>query len=286
VQKTSPDLTSGPRAAPALVAATRDGTRLAYALQGRDSGSGTPGIVLVHSLAMDRQFWQPVAERLGATMPVLTYDCRGHGGSDKPAGAYTVELFARDLADLLDHVGWQSAIVAGASMGGCISLAFAAAYPARTSALGLIDTTAWYGAEAPAQWAERGERAAAAGMSALVEFQTTRWFGDAFRATHSDVVKDCVDVFLRNDVQAYVETCRMLGAADLRAALPGMSMPTAVVVGDEDYATPVAMAQAMHGSIAGSTLTVLAGARHLTPLEAPDRIAEELLALATRASKR
>jgi 3-oxoadipate enol-lactonase len=286
VQKSSSDLTSGPRAAPAAAATTRDGMRLAYALQGRDGGSSMHRIVLVHSLAMDRSFWQPVAQRLGGTRPVLTYDCRGHGASDKPAGPYTVELFARDLADLLDHVGWTSAIVAGASMGGCIALAFAANYPARTSALGLIDTTAWYGAEAPAQWAERGSRAATAGMSALVEFQTTRWFGDTFRAKHPDVVEESVDVFLRNDVPAYVETCKMLGAADLRAALPGMTMPAAIVVGDEDYATPVPMAQAMHSSIAGSTLTVLAGARHLTPLEAPDRIADELRALAERVKTR
>jgi 3-oxoadipate enol-lactonase len=290
VQKTTPDLTSGPKtgrpAAPSAIAVTRDGTRLAYALQGRDAGRGTHGVALIHSLAMDRLFWQPVAERLGSNMPVLSYDCRGHGASDKPAGPYTVELFARDLADLIDHVGWTSALVAGASMGGCIALAFAAAHPARTSALGLIDTTAWYGAEAPTQWAERGARAATAGMSALVEFQTTRWFGDAFRAKHPEVVKDSVDVFLRNDVPAYVETCKMLGAADLRAALPGMTMPTAVVVGEEDYATPVAMAQAMHRAIKGSTLTVLAGARHLTPLEAPDRIADELSALMARARPR
>jgi 3-oxoadipate enol-lactonase len=254
-------------------------------LQG-DAARGTGGIALVHSLAMDRAFWQPVADRLAAEMPVLTYDCRGHGQSDKPKaadkGAYTVELFARDLADLLDHVGWRSAIVAGASMGGCISLAFAAAFPARTTALGLIDTTAWYGAEAPKQWAERAGKAAEQGMAALVEFQTTRWFGDQFRGEHSDVVKECVDVFLRNDVAAYVETCRMLGAADLRAALPGMAMPTAIVVGEEDYATPVAMAQALHHAIKGSTLTVLAGARHLTPLEMSDRIAGELRALANR----
>jgi 3-oxoadipate enol-lactonase len=259
---------------------TRDGTRLAYALQGQPDRGG--GIALVHSLAMDRGFWQPVAGKLAAAMPVLTYDCRGHGQSDRPKGPYTVELFARDLADLLDHVGWRSAVVAGASMGGCVSLAFAAAFSSRIAALGLIDTTAWYGAKAPKQWAERADRAAKDGMGALVEFQTTRWFGDRFRSERPDVVKQSVDVFLRNDVAAYVETCRMLGAADLRAALPGMTMPTAIVVGDEDYATPVAMAEALHRAIKGSTLTVLAGARHLTPLEAPERIASELSALAKR----
>ena len=264
------------------MAVARDGTRLAYALHGRVAN----GIVLIHSLAMDRAFWQPVAERLAKHVPVLIYDCRGHGTSDKPPGPYTVELFARDLADLLDHVGWSSAVVAGASMGGCIALAFAAAYPARTASLGLIDTTAWYGAQAPQQWAERGARAASDGMSALVEFQTTRWFGDKFRSEHPEVVRQCVDVFLRNDVPAYVATCTMLGAADLRAALPGMSMPAAIVVGDEDYATPVAMAEAMQRAIKDSTLTILQGARHLTPLEAPERIAGELTALIERARKR
>lgn len=264
------------------MAVTGDGTRIAYALHGH----GKDGIALIHSLAMDRRFWQPVVERLIRAAPVLTFDCRGHGQSDKPRGPYTVELCARDVADLLDHVGWSRALVAGASMGGCITLAFAAAYPARTSALGLIDTTAWYGAEARKQWAERAGKAAKDGMSALVDFQTTRWFGDQFRAQRPDVVADCVDMFLANDVQAYVETCKMLGAADLRAALPTLAMPATIVVGDEDYATPVAMAEALHRGIKGSTLTVLAGARHLTPLEAPERIADELLALMERTKQR
>src|SRR4051794_37606319 len=186
---------------------------------------------------MDRRFWAPVADLLAAKASVLTYDCRGHGASDKPKGPYTVELFANDLADLLDHVGWTSALVAGASMGGCISLAFAAAYPQRTAALGLVDTTAWYGADAPKAWAERASKALETGLESLVEFQTTRWFGDAFRAANPGIVKESVDIFLRNDVPAYAETCRMLGAADLRAALPGFKMPTAIVVGEEDYAT-------------------------------------------------
>jgi 3-oxoadipate enol-lactonase len=114
------------------------------------------------------------------------------------------------------------------------------------------------------------------GLSSLVGFQTTRWFGDAFRASHPGVVKQCVDVFLRNDVKAYAETCRMLGSADKRAALADFRLPTAVVVGEEDYATPIAMAQALHDGIAGSTFAILKGARHLTPLEQPERIAAEL----------
>ena len=53
-------------------------------------------------------------------------------------------------------------------------------------------------------------------------------------------------------------------------------VPTAAVVGEQDYATPVAMAESLHGNIKGSTLNVLQNARHLTPLEKPDEIAAVL----------
>ena len=259
-----------------------DGTNIAYRLH---NARATKRVALVHSLAMDHTFWEPVADLISRQASVLTYDCRGHGVSDKPPGPYTVELFARDLADLMDLLGWSSAVVAGASMGGCVSLAFAAAYPDRTSGLGLFDTTAWYGPEAPQQWAERADRALANGLEDLVEFQTTRWFGDKFRAEHPDVVQRSVDVFLANDRRAYAETCRMLGACDVRAALPGLRIPARIVVGEEDYATPVTMAKALHEEISGSSITILQGARHLTPLETPERIASEIETLLATAQR-
>jgi 3-oxoadipate enol-lactonase len=260
---------------------TRDGTAIAYSLI--DAGAAAPRIALVHSLAMDRSFWRPLAERLAGAASVLLLDCRGHGVSGKPAGPYTVELFADDLADLFDHVGWTAATVAGASMGGCVSLAFAARHPQRTAGLGLIDTTACYNAM-PA-WVGRADKAKQEGLASLIDFQVTRWFGDAFRERNKDTVQESVDVFLRNDIPAYAETCLMLGACDLRKALPGIKIPTAVIVGEEDYATPVKMAQELHDGIAGSTLTVLKGARHLTPLEQPETIAGELLRIARQSTR-
>src|SRR6516162_3109165 len=253
----------------------RDGARLAYELRGRLKDA--PLIVLIHSLGMDHTFWNAVTPALTETTAVLVYDCRGHGRSDKPAGPYRVEAFADDLADLLDHVGWRSAIVAGASMGGCIALAFAAAYPQRAAGLGLFDTTAWY--DAPDKWEERARTAETKGLDALVEFQTTRWFTDAFRASRKDVLDASVAVFLANTAQAYAETCRMLGACNMTAALPRLKMPVRIAVGDEDYATPVAMSQTLHRAIAGSTMNVITNARHLTPLECPQHIVAELLKL-------
>ncbi|HEY6258656.1 MAG TPA: alpha/beta fold hydrolase [Xanthobacteraceae bacterium] len=266
---------------PEQIGRARDGTRLGYTLHGELAAADR--VVMVHSLAMDRSFWRPVADRLAANAAVLTYDCRGHGRSDKPSGPYTVELHADDLADLMDQIGWRTVLVAGASMGGCIALAFAIRHPARVRALGLIDTTAWYGVDAPKNWEQRANAARASGLSSLIDFQLTRWFGEKFREENPQVVRDSVATFLRNDVEAYAQTCRMLGACDLRNGMSAIKVPTAVMVGEEDYATPPAMADAMHKAIAGSTLTVLPGARHLTPLERPDQVAAALGELARRA---
>jgi 3-oxoadipate enol-lactonase len=261
----------------------RDGMRLAYRLT---KGNGKGRIVLVHSLAMDASFWDRVIPLLMDHADVLTYDCRGHGQSDKPHGPYTVELFADDLADLFDHVGWRSATVCGASMGGSVAIAFAAAYPARVEALGLFDTTCWYGTDAPAQWAERAQKAVDEGLKSLVGFQKTRWFSDSFREKNSDIVDRAIAVFLANDVRCYADTCRMLGAADKRDALKNFRMPCAVLVGSEDYATPMAMARVLEAGIAGSSLEVIENARHLTPLEVPEAIAGKIAGLVQTCQER
>lgn len=262
---------------------TRDGTLIAYTLRG-DAGA-EHRIVLVHSLGMDRQFWGPVAERLAPKASVLLYDCRGHGVSDIPAGSYSTTMHADDLADLLSHVGWGTALVGGASMGGCIAIQFAGTYPQRTTALALIDTTAWYGENAAQEWEERAQRALQSGFDAMVDFQIKRWFSDAFRAAEPEAVRQCAQIFLRNDVRAFAETCRMLGQFDGRRLLPHITVPAAVVVGEEDYATPRAMAEALHAALASSTLNVISAARHLTPVECPDRIADEIGGLLNRSKK-
>lgn len=257
---------------------TSDGCAIAYTPP-TASKAGAPHIVLIHSLALDRSIWDGVAARLEHEAAILTYDCRGHGRSERRVGPFTAELFSRDLAELLDHVGWQSAAVAGCSMGGCVALAFAGLYPARANRLGLIDTTASYGAEAAAQFRDRAAAARAKGMAGLVDFQVPRWFSDQFRASQPELVKRVTGVFLANDFECYAASCALLGDADLRPYLASFRMPAAIVVGEEDYATPVAMARQLHEAIPQSRLTVLPRARHLTPVECPELITSELVAL-------
>jgi 3-oxoadipate enol-lactonase len=268
---------SNPSANPAMRLLASDGVPIAYRVRG--AGPELPTVALVHSLALDHHFWDPVAERLAGHATVIAIDARGHGRSGRGETPYTAERIAQDLLEVLDQLHVSRAVVGGASMGGCVALQFASTHQRRTRALALIDTTAWYGPTALEDWEGRAMKAITHGLASLVEFQQTRWFSDAFRAREPQVVQACIDTFLANDPDAYVATCRMLGAFDGRALLKDIRVPTLVLVGDEDYACPVAMAQAMYEAIAGSRLEVIRGVRHLAPLEVPDLVAASLLEL-------
>jgi 3-oxoadipate enol-lactonase len=267
-----------PVRAPDATCTTSDGVTIAFARRAAPR-AGAPRIVLIHSLALDRSVWDAVVDSLQDHAEVLTYDCRGHGRSERRAERFTIELFARDLAELLDRVGWQDAAIAGCSMGGCVALAFAGLYPHRVGRLGLIDTTAWYGPGAAANFAARAAAARQGGLAGLVGFQVTRWFSDAFRAARPDLVEHASGVFVGNDFDCYAASCALLGDADLRPYLASLAIPATVLVGEDDAATPVAMARELHAAIAGSTLRVLPAARHLTPIECPGPIAAALLDL-------
>jgi 3-oxoadipate enol-lactonase len=259
---------------------TSDGCTLDYTLR---EVPGVPHrIALIHSLALDRSIWDGVVAAIGGAASILTYDCRGHGKSGRCLNAeFTPDLFARDLAELLDHVGWPSAVIAGCSMGGNVAQAFGYLYSSRTRCLALIDTTAFYGDDGAATWHERATTARTNGLASMIVSQTTRWFSDAFRANNPDTIAKLSDVFRGNDIDCYAASCELLGHADLRQRAASLKMPVAIVVGEEDFATPVAASEYLHAAIPGSTLTILKG-RHLTPLECPLEIGSQLLELARR----
>ena len=263
---------------------TRDGATIAYTL--RAAAPGKPNLALIHSLALDRSVWEPVVERIGDAANVLFYDCRGHGASTKSPGPYAAQQFADDLADVMKSIGWDHAVVGGASMGGSMAIAFAQAYPHLVDGLALIDTTAWYGADAPKAWGDRASKAETEGFGSMIAFQQTRWFSDAFRASHPDVGKRFGDIFLASDVAAYGATCRMLGSFDARAGLGAIAVPTEILVGEHDYATPPDMSRELAAAIPGAHLTIVPDARHLTMLEIPDDVARIVRAVLAQIQER
>ncbi len=259
-----------------------DGCELAYTLR-RPRHDGAPRVALIHSLGFDQSMWRDVISHLADQAETLTYDCRGHGKSARGGSVYTIERFADDLAELLEEVDWPHAAIAGCSMGGCVAQAFAARHAEKMSALALIDTTAYYGDRAPAQWRERAENARAKGLAAMAEFQLSRWFSDRFRRENPEWMHIAASVLAGNDAEGYAAACLMLGGIDFRPLLARIAVPTAIIAGQDDYATPVAMSLQLHEAIRDSTLTLIPEARHLTPIERPDVVAGQIGRLFERA---
>jgi 3-oxoadipate enol-lactonase len=228
-----------------------------------------PEVVLLHSLALDHTLWRELAATLSNDFRLFLFDLPGHGASRNIA-VESIEDMSDLVAEALRDALAGPAVVVGLSLGGSVAQAVAARNPGLVRALVLADTTAWYGASAPRAWAERADRASAEGLASLADFQLTRWFTAEYRRTHPETCVQLLSTFRANDLDRYRDTCRAMGAMDLRSELGRISAPTTVLVGEQDEATPPAMARGLRDGIEGATLRVIPDCRHLSAVERPE----------------
>jgi 3-oxoadipate enol-lactonase len=237
-----------------------------YELHGKE---GAPWLVLGHSLACSVRMWDPQIAALKSGYRILAYDTRGHGGTDAPTGAYTLELLADDLKALLDQLGAKNPHYCGLSMGGMIGQTFALRYPGVFRTLMLADTTSRYPAEAWPTWQERIKIAEEKGMQPLVEPTLARWFTEPFRKSNPAPVAAIGKLIASTPVAGYVGCCHAIPKINLTARLKEIKAPMLVLCGDKDPGTPPAMAEEIHRNAPGSRLVMIPNAAHLSNLENP-----------------
>ena len=255
-----------------------NGIEVNYEIHGKE---GAPWLVLSHSLACSVRMWDPQIAALKGKYRILAYDTRGHGASEAPKGAYTLELLADDLFFLLKELDIKSAHYCGLSMGGMIGQTFALKYPGVFRTLTLADTTCRYPAEAAPVWAERIKTVESQGMAPLAQPTLERWFTEPFRKSHPEVVDGIRKLILATPPAGYIGCSHAIPKINLTARLKEIKCPILVIVGADDPGTPVAMAREIHENAPGSKLVVLPQAAHLANLEQPagfTRALEEFLA--------
>jgi 3-oxoadipate enol-lactonase len=246
---------------------TANGISVNYTL---DGPAGAPVVTLSHSLAADLTMWDPQLKALTAKYRVLRYDTRGHGGSDAPAGAYTLAQLAEDAKVLLAALGIARTHWVGLSMGGMIGQTLALSSPGLFLSLALCDTSSRIPAEAKPLWQERIQTAQTQGMEPLVEPTIGRWFTAPFREARKDVVDPVRARIRTTNPQGYAGCCAAIAGLDLTDRLAAIKIPTLIVVGEEDQGTPVAASRAIQAQIAGSQLEIIKSAAHLSNLEQPE----------------
>lgn len=242
-------------------AVASDGIRLHYDQLGLSS---SPPVLMIQGLGADKHLWDLQRFYFATKYRVIAHDNRGAGRSDKPFGAYSLEQMADDAIAVLDHAGVESAHVVGASMGGAITQIIGVKYPERVRSLSLVCTACRHHPwrrDLLASWADL---AANQGMSAMT-MQAARWvigprslrrlwpavswlgpIGTS-RASHG----------FNGQIQA------LLGADEGLADLLGtISVPTSVIVGNQDVLTPRGDSEELADRIPTAELVVLSGAAH------------------------
>jgi 3-oxoadipate enol-lactonase len=244
--------------------AQANGIGIHYSVEGRG-----PWVVLSHSLACNLSMWDEQAAHLAGHFRVLRFDTRGHGGSDAPAGPYTLDLLADDLHGLFAELGIERPHFVGLSMGGMIGMRFALSHPGRLRSLVLCDTTSRIPPEAAPVWRERIRTAGEQGMAPLVEPTLQRWFTEPFYKSEKAMMARVGGMIRATPVAGYIGCCEAISRLDLTGQLGAIAAPVRIIVGEHDVGTPVAMSRTIQEAIGGSDLVVLPSASHLSNLEQP-----------------
>lgn len=249
------------------------GRRVAYTVDGptgphsADSADRAPVLVLGSSVGSTRTMWEPQVAALSRTFRVVRYDHRGHGASRPATSPASIADLGGDVVALLDHLGVARASLGGLSLGGMVAMWVAAHHPDRVDRLALVCTAALL---RPRElWLDRAAAVRGAGMAAITDAVLARWFTPRWAAQHLDVVARLRAEFEAVDADAYAGCCEAIADMDLREDLRAVRAPTLVLAGEDDPATPPALAQEIASRVAGARVAVMPEAAHLGSVEQP-----------------
>ena len=239
-----------------------NGINVNYRLEGP---AGAPVIMLSNSFLTDYGMWDFQIPAFTRRYRVLRYDARGHGETPASAGPYSMDLLVADVVALLDALDIRRVHFLGLSMGGMIAQLLASKHADRLFSLTLCDTACRLPPETI--WDERINLALTKGTGAFVKPMTERWLTQAYRERHREIVDKLGAMIARTSVDGAVGCAHAIKKMDHSAILSGIAVPTLIVVGEQDFGTPVSAAEFLHREIKGSKLAIIKNAAHLPNIE-------------------
>ncbi|BDD86544.1 3-oxoadipate enol-lactonase [Desulfofustis limnaeus] len=248
-----------------------NGISINYRLEGPENASV---VMLSNSLMSNYTMWDDQMAMLTESFRVLRYDQRGHGGTEAPAGPYTIELLTEDVRALLDALEIDAVHFVGLSMGGFTAQMLALEYPERVLSLSLCDTAC---AMPPKSlWDERIRIGRTDGMAALMTATLERWFTASFRQTGDPRLAKVREMILGTPLAGYVGCAEAIRDMDICERIGSITKLTLVLVGEDDPACPLSSAQVLHERIGGSRLVIIPAAAHLPNIEQTEAFNREL----------
>jgi pimeloyl-ACP methyl ester carboxylesterase len=247
---------------------TIDDTLTAY----HESGSGKP-LALVHGFPLDWRIFEPQVAELSKKHRVIAPDLPGFGQSksDKP---FTIASAADHVHELLKALGALPVALGGLSMGGYIALAFAKKYPKDLSALILMDTRAEGDTPEGKQAREKMiELVRKEGSKAIADQMLPKMFSPDTLKGNDPLVRKLLDIMQHCPPKTIEHALVALrDREDYSGILSSITVPTLILVGEQDAITPPKMAQAMHEKIPNSKLVQISGAGHVSTMEKAEEV--------------
>ena len=241
-----------------------------------DQGQGLP-ILFVHGFPLDHTMWQAQIDELSKTCRVIAPDLRGFGNSGVTEGTVSMDMFADDIALLLDALQVRNPVCfCGLSMGGYIAWAFVRRHAARLNSLILCDTRA----SADTADAVEGRLKMAAevlehGPEVVVTAMRPKLFAPSTADTRTDLVDRVCDMIRTSNPQGVAAALRgMAGRPDSNSLLSRIPVPTLLVVGEHDQISTVDEMRGIAQRIQGAQLAVVPNAGHMAPMENPQTVNE------------
>jgi len=270
------------------------GCRLYYYAAGT-RGAGEP-VVFLHGFPASSHLWRHVVRELSERSPghrMVVVDLLGFGRSDRPLEAdLSAVAHATRVRGLMDELRIDTACLVGHAMGGAIALALACTAPSRVTRLCLVNSVAlddWPSRSARvARWLCASQRVARSVGAPLLAglVHGSLLAGYAIADTGRRSLDHYLHAFTTHlGVDALISHLRAMRDPTvplLGARLSELRQPVAVVWGRLDPFLGVRLGERLRDAITGATLDVIPGARHFTPEDAPERVAEAVAALLKR----
>ncbi|MBK5238712.1 MAG: alpha/beta fold hydrolase [Actinomycetales bacterium] len=232
-------------------------------------------VILGPSLGADVHLWDLALPTIVAHHTTLRWDLPGHGASVPAAEGFSLADLAAGVIALADTVGVDRFDYAGVSVGGAVALELARLYPDRVKSTAVVCSAAKIGETSA--WAERAALVRAEGTDVLLEATPSRWFSEAFRVSHPEIVDRLLAMIEAADDDSYAMVCEALGAFDARPTLSSITVPVLVISGELDPGTPPELGAVIAESVPGARQVIIDGVSHQAVVEKPAVVGQILV---------
>lgn len=237
------------------------------------SGNGPP-VVLLHGVGLNQSIWAGQVKALEAYFQVITYDLLGHGRSTAVAANAPLAVWVDQLNSVVRDLKLEKFVLAGFSFGGLIAQAYAALHSHKIEKLVLMSTVYDRSETERAGVLARLEAVKRHGPQATIPAALLRWFSPAFSKAHPAIINHYECLLRGNDAASFLSAyeCFAEGDRDLVGSLAAFDRLTLVMTGELDTGSTPEMARKLAGMIPGAECSIIAGGRHMMPVEMPDEV--------------